>query len=320
MLKKIINFLCSFLFRAPTKDNEFFTRKLTQKDYSQNPFLASYAQATASHESVTTKPIYSLSQELQPPVESTTPSEKNSQFRDEDFSFLLPPPIRNDNVHFSNNLFATPKVDDFKSSNSRLSVTSTEFSNTEKSNSFEKDSKETVTFTPPTTMILEMMKARSRDQTSYSNFSKPSKFLLPPTFKSGVSASARSSFNFRNDNFPYVETLRSIQNNQVSTSTTPIPLRIHVTDASIFAVPTKTLAPAKDFEKDPYYPKSPTSTETYYTSRIQSDKPRKPHFTTTRRPFASNAKFEIPAVLPDLNSLEDLLDRRKFFFIPQIKS
>ncbi|XP_058793136.1 uncharacterized protein LOC131665323 [Phymastichus coffea] len=304
--------------RAP--DNEFSMTTVMQKDYSHNPFLATHSKTT-SNEIVLPDQLISLSRELQPPIKSLTISEESSETHNEDYSFLIPPAVRDDNVNFAKNSFTLSKLDDIENSNSRLSVMSSESFNVDSINSFEKDSIETVTFSPRTTMILDMMKAQTLDETFDSDFFKPSKLLLPPLFKSDFSASARSNFNFRSNNYPYVETLKSIQNNKATTySTTQSPLRIHVTDASIFAVPTKSLAPAKDMEKDPYYPKLPTSTEMYYTSQLQSDKSRKPQFTTTRRPFSSNAKFEIPAVLPDLNSLEDLLDRRKIFFIPQIKS
>lgn len=69
-------------------------------------------------------------------------------------------------------------------------------------------------------------------------------------------------------------------------------------------------------EFDPFYPKPTGTTEPHYT-------PSKSNFrlsttTTTRRPWLND--FVIPDKLPDLNNLEDLVDRRKYFFIPKVNS
>ena len=257
---------------------------------------------------------------------------KNDNFNfQKDFST----PFKNDNFDFHKNPTSSFKSDSFDFPKSSFDSLKTDSFN----DNFEKaESHGTVTFTPRTEMILEMVKARAMGRESSTNFPilKPVNFLQPPTFKSDFSNSAsfgRSNFNFRNDDYPYVETLRSIQKNKVSTisafsnpatkfaTSTMASTTIPTTEASIFAVPTKPLNSAGEVEHDPYYPRTPSTTEAYYTPRHQTDKSRKPYFTTTRKPqTSSQAKFQIPAVLPDLNSLEDLLDRRKFFFIPKVKS
>ncbi|KAL6260231.1 hypothetical protein P5V15_007764 [Pogonomyrmex californicus] len=121
--------------------------------------------------------------------------------------------------------------------------------------------------------------------------------------------------NYNSDFHPYSETLRSIQASARTTylkSTTEIP--VHALTLSL-----KPLVP-NELEYDPYYPKQPTSTEAYYTP---SDRNK---FDTNRFSSSSqiptvithpNLPFEIPSVLPDLNTLEDLVDRRKFFYIPR---
>lgn len=116
---------------------------------------------------------------------------------------------------------------------------------------------------------------------------------------------------------PYSETLRSIQANAARTtsvqsvkSTTEIP--VHALTLSL-----KPLVP-NELEYDPYYPKQPTSTEAYYTPSDANTR----SFSSGQTPLSTvarfNLPFEIPSVLPDLNGLEDLIDRRKFFYIPRV--
>lgn len=120
-----------------------------------------------------------------------------------------------------------------------------------------------------------------------------------------------------NDYRPYSETLRSIQANAARTtsvqsvkSTTEIP--VHALTLSL-----KPLVP-NELEYDPYYPKQPTSTEAYYTPSDANTR----SFSSGQTPLSTvarfNLPFEIPSVLPDLNGLEDLIDRRKFFYIPRV--
>lgn len=119
---------------------------------------------------------------------------------------------------------------------------------------------------------------------------------------------------------PYSETLRSIQANSVRAtadkSTTEIP--VHALTLSL-----KPLIP-NELEYDPYYPKQPTSTEAYYTPSNRNGfnaNARVPISSQTTPPSAvSHLHFEIPPVLPDLNSLEDLVDRRKLFYIPRVSA
>ncbi|KAL6420569.1 hypothetical protein ACFW04_013225 [Cataglyphis niger] len=123
----------------------------------------------------------------------------------------------------------------------------------------------------------------------------------------------KSSFLSYNSNHPYSETLRSIQANTHTLnikSTTEIP--VHALTLSL-----KPLVP-NELEYDPYYPKQPTSTETYYTPSNRN-KITSPRFSNQMPPIITHPDFfEIPSILPDLNILEDLVDRRKFFYIPRV--
>ncbi|XP_011872931.1 PREDICTED: uncharacterized protein LOC105564830 [Vollenhovia emeryi] len=132
----------------------------------------------------------------------------------------------------------------------------------------------------------------------------------PPLREKSPSSSYNSDFH------PYSETLRSIQANAHATyakSTTEIP--VHALTLSL-----KPLVP-NELEYDPYYPKQPTSTEAYYTPSHRNRVDTNVRFSSSSQAplivAQSNLSFEIPSVLPDLNTLEDLIDRRKFFYIPR---
>jgi hypothetical protein len=123
------------------------------------------------------------------------------------------------------------------------------------------------------------------------------------------------SSSYNSDYHPYSETLKSIQINSQPTDdkpTTEIP--VHALTLSL-----KPLVP-NELEYDPYYPKQPTSTEAYYTpsSRNKVDANARLSSSSQAPPIGRhNLSFEIPSVLPDLNTLEDLVDRRKLFYIPR---
>ncbi|XP_015597197.1 uncharacterized protein LOC107268685 isoform X2 [Cephus cinctus] len=131
---------------------------------------------------------------------------------------------------------------------------------------------------------------------------------------------SKSPFTFHNMNYPYSETLRSIQNHtqafSLTSTTTPLPL-IH-TDLPVDSL-TASLKPLipNELEFDPYYPRIPVTTEAYYTPSDDNKRPKLFQF-STQSPLL-NVQFDIPANLPDLNSLEDLIDRRKLFYIPRRK-
>ncbi|KAK2584155.1 hypothetical protein KPH14_006586 [Odynerus spinipes] len=140
------------------------------------------------------------------------------------------------------------------------------------------------------------------------------------TTKPPVNYISRPNSNAYNRDYPYFETLRSIQANAKSTTTsTP---RTVATTSSTTEIPvhalTMSLKPLvpNELEYDPYYPRTPTSTEAYYTANQLNKDPESFRFTT--QPPWSGVRFEIPAVLPDLNTLEDLVDRRKLFYIPRV--
>ncbi|XP_032680434.1 uncharacterized protein LOC116848442 [Odontomachus brunneus] len=132
----------------------------------------------------------------------------------------------------------------------------------------------------------------------------------------------KSTFLAHDHNYrPYSETLKSIQANAVRVtadkSTTEIP--VHALTLSL-----KPLVP-NELEYDPYYPKQPTSTEAYYTPSNRNGFNVNARILTSSQvpPVAIsqlNLPFEIPPVLPDLSNLEDLVDRRKLFYIPRVSA
>lgn len=144
-----------------------------------------------------------------------------------------------------------------------------------------------------------------------SNFSSAraigNRHSIPPPREKSPSSS------YGNDYRPYSETLRSIQASARVKSTTEVP--VHALTMSL-----KPLVP-NELEYDPYYPKLPTSTEAYYTPSHRNRVDSNVRFSSSSQaPLIaahSNLPFEIPSVLPDLNTLEDLVDRRKFFYIPR---
>lgn len=123
----------------------------------------------------------------------------------------------------------------------------------------------------------------------------------------------KSSFLRHNSDYhPYSETLRSIQANTYTLnikSTTEVP-------AYALTLSLKPLVP-NELEYDPYYPKQPTSTEAYYTPSNRNKVNIARLSNQTPSIIAQSDFFEIPSILPDLNTLEDLIDRRKFFYIPR---
>ncbi|XP_043669331.1 uncharacterized protein LOC122629684 [Vespula pensylvanica] len=124
-----------------------------------------------------------------------------------------------------------------------------------------------------------------------------------------------NSNTYNNRDYPYFETLRSIQANAMSTSTPRTTIATTEIPVHALTMSLKPLVP-NELEYDPYYPRIPTSTEAYYTaSHLNKDSES---FRFTTQPPWSGIHFEIPAVLPDLNTLEDLVDRRKLFYIPRV--
>ncbi|XP_035737733.1 uncharacterized protein LOC118448500 isoform X1 [Vespa mandarinia] len=124
-----------------------------------------------------------------------------------------------------------------------------------------------------------------------------------------------NSNTYNNRDYPYFETLRSIQANAMSTTTPRTTLATTEIPVHALTMSLKPLVP-NELEYDPYYPRTPASTEAYYTDSHLSKDSESFRFTT--QPPWSGIHFEIPAVLPDLNTLEDLVDRRKLFYIPRI--
>ncbi|XP_070160037.1 uncharacterized protein [Polyergus mexicanus] len=122
-----------------------------------------------------------------------------------------------------------------------------------------------------------------------------------------------SSLSYNSDYRPYSETLRSIQ---AKTHTLNIK---STTEISVHAL-TLSLKPLmpNELEYDPYYPKQSTSTEAYYTPSNRN-KVTNARLSNQVPPIIAHPDFfEIPSILPDLNILEDLVDRRKFFYIPRV--
>ncbi|CAL7950920.1 unnamed protein product [Xylocopa violacea] len=129
-----------------------------------------------------------------------------------------------------------------------------------------------------------------------------------------------SSMNHRN--YPYLETLKSIQKNTKIPSTTVSAtvgnIALTTTELPVYAL-TLSLKPLipSELEYDPYYPRFSTTTEPYYTPTHNIKELS--HVKDSTQTIWSTTHFELPSVLPDLNVLEDIVDRRKLLYIPRVK-
>lgn len=137
------------------------------------------------------------------------------------------------------------------------------------------------------------------DGDAFGKVRKPSIFLEAPRFNEGRLNNAINSLPAK-----YRETESRVEN--VVTLLPTRSLRVPLISPPI----------RENEEFDPFYPKATGTTEPHYT-------PSKSNFrvsttSTTRRPWLND--FVIPDKLPDLNNLEDLVDRRKYFFIPKVNS
>ncbi|XP_051163716.1 uncharacterized protein LOC127283089 isoform X2 [Leptopilina boulardi] len=175
----------------------------------------------------------------------------------------------------------------------------------------------------------------NRDEVFPKSKSRPLMFLEPPFINNGVKTTnsyeftTKLPFNFANNNYPYMETLRSIQREsrtessffstttKRSVTTKSSPKTVTEIPFTIFTASLKPLIP-NEVEYDPYYPKFPTSTEIHYTLK-DTNRNIKPSKLSTKKP-PTDLHLRIPSILPDLNSLEDLVDRRKIFYIPKSRS
>lgn len=141
------------------------------------------------------------------------------------------------------------------------------------------------------------------------------------TTKNSVNNPKLSFMNHRN--YPYLETLKSIQKNAKVPSTSSTVAStvsnnfLTTTEVPIYAL-TLSLKPLipSELEYDPYYPKFSTSTESYYTPTHTKEQS---YAKVSIQTLQSNIHLKLPSILPDLNSLEDIVDRRKLFYIPRIK-
>lgn len=109
---------------------------------------------------------------------------------------------------------------------------------------------------------------------------------------------------------------RSERGNSKSIETTPMTSSTSVIPFRDFTASLEPLVP-NTLEYDPYYPKeSWTTTETYYTP---SEKGKVPQAFDSQnfQPPLVGIYFKIPDQLPDLNTLDDIVDRRKLFYIPK---
>ncbi|XP_018349519.1 PREDICTED: uncharacterized protein LOC108752858 [Trachymyrmex septentrionalis] len=143
--------------------------------------------------------------------------------------------------------------------------------------------------------------------------SSPAKVMTSEDNRHSSPLREKSFSSYNRDIHPYSETLRSIQANAYVKSTTEIP--VHALTLSL-----EPLVP-NELEYDPYYPRQPTSTEAYYTPSNRNRINMNTRLSSSNQAplivVHPNLPFEIPSVLPDLNTLEDLVDRRKFFYIPR---
>ncbi|KAL7289605.1 hypothetical protein TKK_0016461 [Trichogramma kaykai] len=274
-------------------------------------------------------------------------NQRDEEILNEEDSYLIPPPIPNNSNNFQNNFNLksssnfnnvdfqpTHKVHQFEKSNEANLV-----SNNSENNHFTFQTSETNhahfqtnrnyqnynNFGSDIKRTFEMSKDhRSNDKffdsslESNESIKKPSNLLEPPAYNPNDLQRGRNNVNFRSNINPYLETLKSIQKNELTTiRATEKPIKTTTHEAKIFPAAHQPLL-SSDPENDPYYPRPITTTEAYYTPKYEAT--GKIVFTTTRKPQEMKIKFDVPAALPDESSLSDLLDRRKYFFIPQLKS
>lgn len=146
--------------------------------------------------------------------------------------------------------------------------------------------------------------------------SLPTRVLAYSTQHPPCSPREKSILSYDSDYNSYSETLKSIQANARTTTIQP------TTELPVYALTfsLKPLVPNK-LEYDPYYPKQPTSTEAYYTPSNRNELDNNTYLFSSSQVLSitthSNLLLEFPSILPDLNMLEDLVDRRKFFYIPR---
>lgn len=217
-------------------------------------------------------------------------------------------------------------------SKDRFATASTVRTLTERFNSWDVGNDKSSQARPSQSLSLSETRDFARDKSvtvnlrrSFEPTPSPSTFtrtITPDVSQDPAFLREKSTFFTHDHNYrPYSETLKSIQANSVRAisdkSTTEIP--VHALTLSL-----KPLVP-NELEYDPYYPKQPTSTEAYYTPSNRNGFNSNAHVSTSSQvPPAAishlNLPFEIPSVLPDLNSLEDLVDRRKLFYIPRISA
>ncbi|XP_063992608.1 uncharacterized protein LOC135170574 [Diachasmimorpha longicaudata] len=198
------------------------------------------------------------------------------------------------------------------------------------------DSKKSTTFTMSSTVFLRSsitkkgdksrpnfvptsepsVQFKSRDANEFVREEKPRNLRFE-----GKTTSTTKPFFPQKSNYPQGEAARSIHNPVDGVHRTvagAITSTARTTAGTEFPIPSLNIEPSgfNGNEEDPYYPKS-TSTEIYYPLEREKVKPL--GFLATERPFANSARIKIPDVLPDLNSIDDLVDRRKILYIPRTK-
>lgn len=139
-----------------------------------------------------------------------------------------------------------------------------------------------------------------------------------------TTSTAKPYFNFQNSNYPrlYKGETNSGQipvpaSPKTTTTTTTTTTRTTIQEIPYrdFTASLKPLVP-NELEYDPYYPRESWTTETYHkTSKTDKLPPAvvAPNF----EPSIVGVYFKIPDVWPDFNTLDDIVDRRKLFYIPR---
>ncbi|XP_046431914.1 uncharacterized protein LOC124185316 [Neodiprion fabricii] len=138
-------------------------------------------------------------------------------------------------------------------------------------------------------------------------------------FPFGYTRTMESHFSFQNSNYPRWDKVgaKSTQTpGRPSTTTPTTPLTSEFPQRD-YTASLKPLVP-NVLEDDPYYPtETGTTTEIYYTpSEDNNVLPRAltaPNF----QPPLVGVYFKVPDVWPDLSTIDDIVDRRKLFYIPR---
>ncbi|XP_046750120.1 uncharacterized protein LOC124413525 [Diprion similis] len=135
----------------------------------------------------------------------------------------------------------------------------------------------------------------------------------------GYPRTTESHFSFQNSNYPRWDKVgaKSTQNPGRPSTTTPTTPLTSGFPQRDYTASLKPLVP-NVLEDDPYYPtETGTTTEIYFTPSENNDVLPRALTAPNFQPPLVGVYFKVPDVWPDLNTIDDIVDRRKLFYIPR---